>query len=164
MQTRRPAKLQEAKLPEDKLTKELVIVEGFQSYWACSQEKRGYSGVTTWARAPPWGPLAAQTDGEEYGGPEGRVIETDHGAFVLLNVYVPNAGGSDKPRLAYKLAFLAALQRRADALADAGREVRGAASRLDPAPACPWPLPLAQAMAGWQPQLPDLARSLAPHR
>ena len=123
---------QEAKLPEDKLTKELACVEGFQSYWACSQEKRGYSGVTTWARAPPWAPLAVQIDGGEYGGPEGRVLETDHGAFVLTNVYVPNAGGSDKPRLAYKLAFLRALQRRADALTDAGREVRG-----------PWPRHLA---------------------
>ena len=54
-----------------------------------------------------------------------RVVITDHGAFVLINVYVPNAG--DRParaRLAFKLAFLRALKAKADALVAAGREVR----------------------------------------
>jgi hypothetical protein len=36
---------QEVKLPDAKLTKELVVVEGYQSYWACSQSKTGYSGA-----------------------------------------------------------------------------------------------------------------------
>jgi exonuclease III len=52
------------------------------------------------------------------------VVITDHGAFVLVNVYVPNAG--DRParaRLPYKLRFLQALQRACDELMAQGREV-----------------------------------------
>ena len=52
-------------------------------------------------------------------------MSTDHGAFVVINVYVPNAGPApDRPRLHTKLAFLRALKRRADAFVSAGREVR----------------------------------------
>ena len=38
----------------------------------------------------------------------GRTVETDHGAFVLLNCYVPNAGGAreGRPRAHFKLRFL----------------------------------------------------------
>ena len=37
-----------------------------------------------------------------------RTVETDHGAFVLLNCYVPNAGGAreGRPRAHFKLRFL----------------------------------------------------------
>lgn len=38
--------LQEVKLHDSKLTKDLVVVEGYQSYWACSQGKTGYSGAS----------------------------------------------------------------------------------------------------------------------
>lgn len=43
---------------------------------------------------------------------EGRLICTDHGSFVLLNVYVPNAGDHEegRPRLDYKLRYLEALE------------------------------------------------------
>ena len=57
---------------------------------------------------------------------EGRVLLTDHGAFVLINVYVPNAGGGpgkDRPRLGYKMRFLRALCACCRTLAAAGREV-----------------------------------------
>lgn len=54
------------------------------------------------------------------------MVITDHGAFLLVNVYVPNAGDRPaRPRLDYKLRFLAALRRKVDGLAAAGREVRG---------------------------------------
>ena len=56
--------------------------------------------------------------------PPCRVVITDHGSFVLINVYVPNAG--DRParaRLAFKLRFLAALKRKADSLREQSREV-----------------------------------------
>ena len=50
---------------------------------------------------------------------------TDHGAFVVINVYCPNAGPApERPRLAIKMRFLEALKRKADALASAGREAR----------------------------------------
>lgn len=54
-----------------------------------------------------------------------RIVMTDHGTFVLLNIYVPNGG--DRParaRVGYKLDFLRALRRRADAWRAQGREVR----------------------------------------
>ena len=43
---------------------------------------------------------------------EGRLICTDHGSFVLLNVYVPNAGDHEegRPRLDFKLRYLEALE------------------------------------------------------
>ncbi len=57
---------------------------------------------------------------------EGRIVETDFGphAFVLINVYVPNAGERpDRPRLATKLKFLKSLKAHCEALAAQGRRV-----------------------------------------
>lgn len=52
---------------------------------------------------------------------------TDHGSFVLINVYVPNAGdasaGQDRPRVAFKLRFLRALRELSSSLRRQGREV-----------------------------------------
>lgn len=54
-----------------------------------------------------------------------RALITDHGHFVLLNVYVPNAGSMpERARLGAKLAFLAALKDKVDDLLGAGRQVR----------------------------------------
>lgn len=53
-----------------------------------------------------------------------RVVLTDHGAFVLINVYAPNAGPApERPRAAYKCKFLQALHSKALQLRDAGRQV-----------------------------------------
>ena len=51
---------------------------------------------------------------------------TDLGAFVLINVYVPNAGDRklDNGRTDLKIRFLDALKQKADLFRDAGREVR----------------------------------------
>lgn len=57
---------------------------------------------------------------------EGRIVETDFGpqAFVLINVYIPNAGGRpDRPRLATKLKFLKSLKAHCETLAAQGRRV-----------------------------------------
>jgi exonuclease III len=55
---------------------------------------------------------------------EGRIMYTDHGSFVLLNVYVPNAGGQiGQPRMDFKLRYLKALQKTCDALVRSGRHV-----------------------------------------
>lgn len=228
--------LQEVKLSTEKLTKELVCVDGFevgrgaqcggsggawglapaplaashaapgspyklvfdptpnrqptlartgraaQSYWATSDARKGYSGVTTWCRAPQWGPVGAEadclTDREGRcgggGGETGRcvcsekkklkhtshvishccsflplqpidqpnqpiqpthpqrrrIIVTDHGGFVLINVYVPNAGyPPHRERLGYKLAFLAEMKEKMDAFVGQGKEVRGVSLR-----------------------------------
>ena len=52
------------------------------------------------------------------------MVVTDHGHFVLINVYVPNAGGKpERPRLATKLDFLRLLKAKADGFLEQGREV-----------------------------------------
>lgn len=59
-----------------------------------------------------------------------RICVTDHGHFVLINVYVPNAGGGNKTeaRLRAKLDFLHLLADKADGLAADGREVPSSSS------------------------------------
>ena len=53
-----------------------------------------------------------------------RALCTDHGAFVVINVYCPNAGSPpERARLPIKMRFLEALKRKADELAALGREV-----------------------------------------
>ena len=53
-----------------------------------------------------------------------RIVLTDHGTFVLINVYAPNAGPApERPRAAYKCRFLQALHSKAVKLRDAGRQV-----------------------------------------
>ena len=55
---------------------------------------------------------------------EGRVLATDHGTFVLFNLYAPNAGERPaRARLGFKLQWFAALRERIDKLLDEGREV-----------------------------------------
>lgn len=132
--------LQEAKIAPVKLTRDLACVgDGWESFWSFSTAKLGYAGVTTYAKTP-WSPVAASDtplpleDPADHAAPgadfdaaaasydnEGRAIETDHGSFVLINVYAPNA--SNPTRAAAKAAFLTALRRRADALLAAGRRV-----------------------------------------
>jgi AP endonuclease-2 len=58
---------------------------------------------------------------------EGRVVITDHGAFVLFNIYAPAVTKEDpdqaKLRLAFKMRFYTALQRRWEALLANNRAV-----------------------------------------
>jgi len=58
---------------------------------------------------------------------EGRVIITDHGVFILFNIYAPAVTKEDpdqaKLRLSFKIRFYTALQRRWEALLAAGRAV-----------------------------------------
>ena len=56
---------------------------------------------------------------------EGRLMETDHGSFILINVYVPNEGQSAEvcPWLFFKLHFLKTLKHRCDDIFNSGKEV-----------------------------------------
>ena len=57
-----------------------------------------------------------------------RAVVTDHGSFVLFNIYVPNAGDRpERARLPAKLSFLSALKQQVDELLGAGRQVGGCA-------------------------------------
>lgn len=119
--------LQEVKITEEKLSKESCCMDEpvFESYWACSKKKKGYSGVasltTMKARSVCIDELCPTIDGE------GRFIAVDLGVCVVVNVYVPNSGlgkrsGSNvgdgvtapadvSPRVEYKMNFMKELLR-----------------------------------------------------
>eukprot|EP00435_Cladocopium_sp_Y103_P017263 s137_g4.t1 len=88
-------------------------VDGYESYWACNDgfgvQRQGLNGCATFVRkgltveAASCAPLErAELDDE------GRCLLTDHGSFVVFNVYVPNSQGG--PRLPFKMRWLRALR------------------------------------------------------
>ena len=95
--------LQETKISGlEQIDERTISPDGYQSIWDLSTEKKGYSGVVTYSKVK-W-----QKDRTDFGNNilsrEGRMIETDFGDFVLLNIYFPN-GGASPERLKYKLEF-----------------------------------------------------------
>eukprot|EP00267_Zea_mays_P025583 XP_008652999.1 DNA-(apurinic or apyrimidinic site) lyase 2 isoform X2 [Zea mays] len=54
---------------------------------------------------------------------EGRCIITDHGHFVLFNIYGPAVDGDDKERVRFKLLFYKILQKRWERLLALGKRV-----------------------------------------
>jgi exodeoxyribonuclease III len=93
--------LQETKAQPSQLAPELLHPEGYTAYWN-SAERPGYSGVATFCREKP---LSVKRGFEvRRFDCEGRVLETDHGDFTLLNIYFPN-GKMGSERLAFKLDF-----------------------------------------------------------
>jgi exodeoxyribonuclease III len=107
--------LQEHKIPKQQLSnrqepRQCSNIAGFESFWSCCVDdtKKGLNGVVTYA---PTGTVLV-ADPAPLGSPDldqqGRCIMTDHGSFVLFNVYIPNTGGQS---LSYKMKFLHALRR-----------------------------------------------------
>ena len=129
--------VQEHKLTRDKMKRELAMLNargeaasGWETYWAFSTTKTGYSGTLTAVRkGSGLEPVEAASDalGREFDD-EGRCVLTRHGVspggMTLVNVYTPNGG--DRParaRLAFKLRFLARLRALIDSERAAGRRV-----------------------------------------
>ncbi|KPA81611.1 endonuclease/exonuclease protein-like protein [Leptomonas pyrrhocoris] len=84
-------------------------IEGWESFWSFSgKQHRGFNGVVTFARKGLTWCCDNQPFEEEEFNDEGRVVVTHHSAFVLVNVYVPNARGG--ARHDYKFGFLRALE------------------------------------------------------
>jgi len=80
-------------LQETKLSNidQAMTVHGYNAYYSISQTKKGYSGVATYVKHG----LQCTNVQENFGSTltnEGRVLCSDHGEFVLFNVYVPNPG------------------------------------------------------------------------
>ena len=113
--------LQEVKVANPKADKAKMGMVGgarYESFWAVSSASPGQAGVTTLCTTP-FSPVTAFP--APFGDPalnaEGRCLVTDHGAFLLYNVYCPYSGersekdGSykDASRVARKAAFLTAL-------------------------------------------------------
>lgn len=97
--------IQETKVSDPTvLSNGLLHPDHCTSYWSCSTEKKGYSGVAIFTQKLP---KKIKTDfGSGLLSKEGRVIEVEYENFILLNVYFPN-GGSGIDRLNYKIRFYA---------------------------------------------------------
>lgn len=114
--------LQESKITEKMLTDDLTQIPGYEAFFATCKMKQGYSGVCTYARE------GITLDAKEGLGvvkemdDEGRVMVTDHGTFVLLNIYFPN-GGRGGDRLTFKSDFQDEVQKYCSELRRQGRHV-----------------------------------------
>jgi exodeoxyribonuclease-3 len=99
--------LQETRADEGQVEASVRSPEGWHSWWASSEAKKGYSGVAAFCRTPP-----ARVDRElpdpAYRG-EGRLLHLEFPDFHCCNVYFPNGGAETAPgvfkRLPYKMGF-----------------------------------------------------------
>lgn len=111
--------LQEVKISKENLSKEVCVIPGYESFWSCSIQRKGYSGTGVYCKENSWSPVSCEDDARlsfvDSGEPdvdlsgEGRLLLLDMEEFVLINVYVPNSGQAS--RLRYKLCFLDALHK-----------------------------------------------------
>lgn len=112
--------IQESKLQADQLTDEMKCLLGYRDSWFHHAEKKGYSGVGTWAKTLP---LSTSSGiGIDRFDSEGRVLVHTYPDFTLLNIYFPNGQMSDD-RLAYKLDFYEALQQYCNNLRATGHSI-----------------------------------------
>ena len=107
---------------------------GFDAFWAHCAHRRGYCGLVTYVRhglvqhtrvgfaAAAVDARAAAADGDAAFARAGRVLVSDHGAFVLFNCYFPNTGRMGAS-IDAKRRFQATLEADVRALLRAGREV-----------------------------------------
>ncbi len=107
--------IQEAKIPKSSLESRseplrCAHVNGYESFWSCcvDSSKRGFNGVVTYCKKG----TVVSADSRPFKNPDlddqGRCVMTDHGTFVIFNVYVPAGGGQP---LSYKMKFLQSLRK-----------------------------------------------------
>ncbi len=113
--------LQETKAQPEQLDETLTAPSGWSAHWS-SAEKKGYSGVVTYVRDGVELAGVKPGFGKKIFDSEGRCMVTDHGAFLLYNVYFPN-GKARAERLVYKMEFYAAIQKHLNAQVKKGRRV-----------------------------------------
>ncbi len=96
--------IQEIKLQENQIPKELILLEKDYSYYWSFAQKKGYSGTAVFVRNG-YEPLSVKTVfPSELFSKEGRVIELEYEKFTFFNIYFPN-GQMSEERLDYKLKF-----------------------------------------------------------
>ncbi len=95
--------IQETKVHDPEvLSDELLVPEGYNAFWNCATEKKGYSGVVVYSKEEP---IEVKVDfGKNILSKEGRMILLEYNKYYLINIYFPN-GGMSKVRLEYKLEF-----------------------------------------------------------
>lgn len=106
--------LQETKASVEQLPNNLVNMEGYQSFFASSVVKKGYSGTAVFSKIAPLN-VEIELPDVAYQG-EGRIVHLEFEKFHFFNGYFPNGGGevldeSGKPivgefkRVPYKMGF-----------------------------------------------------------
>lgn len=98
----------------------LLHIEGYESFWSLCTRKPGYSGVATYVKKGLTVDARREFGRSEFDC-EGRVMLTDHGSFVLFNVYFPNSGNGD--RLDYKMEFYKWFENLCDEYLKQGRQI-----------------------------------------
>jgi len=106
--------LQEHKIPHQQLSsrsepRQAAAVPGYESFWSCclDPERQGFNGVVTYAKTGTVLRADAAPLRDAALDRQGRCVMTDHGKFVVFNVYVPNSGGHP---MAMKMKFLNAMR------------------------------------------------------
>jgi exodeoxyribonuclease-3 len=111
--------LQEIKVQVDQLDAPLINPPGYHGFFNPA-ERKGYSGVATYSKSKP------TRIHKGFGIPkfdtEGRVLITDHGDFLLFNVYFPN-GKMGTERLNYKMEFYEEILSYCDKLKRQGKKL-----------------------------------------
>jgi exodeoxyribonuclease-3 len=111
--------LQEVRAWPDQLEPALRCPPGYNSRLVCSG-KKGYAGVATYSRPAP--DRQAEGSGLTWGDEEGRVLRSEFGDVVIVNVYAPS-GSSSPDRQILKFEYMQHLQQYARALLAEGRPV-----------------------------------------
>ena len=114
--------LQETKASEDQTPIEIRNLPGYETRWELG-DRKGYSGVASFLK----GGTGSKFVGSGFNldpkyDAEGRILISDHGSFLLLNIYFPN-GQRDDERLQYKLGFYDATLEYCQARRKEGREL-----------------------------------------
>ena len=114
--------IQETKLQNvDQLPDELQGPDGYFAYFHCATERKGYSGTAIYTKEEPR-VVRTHFGDDSLLSKEGRIIEMEFPAFILLNIYFPNGGASDE-RLAFKLRFYDEFLAHVAALVSEGKRV-----------------------------------------
>ena len=94
--------IQESKAHPDDLDDSLVCPLKRHSYWSFA-DRKGYSGTVTFVRNPI-GKVQHGIGIKKFDN-EGRFVITDHGDFLLFNIYFPNGSQTEKRHI-FKQEFL----------------------------------------------------------
>ena len=112
--------VQETKCAPEQLTDDQEVTAGYQSFFASSVVKKGYSGVVIYTKEEP--------EKVEYGlgiekfDQEGRFLGLHFKDYALFNVYFPN-GGQGPHRIEYKLEFYDAFLEYIEKIRRAGKPI-----------------------------------------
>ena len=110
--------VQETKATPEQLGEVLLKPPGYTTIWQ-SATRKGYSGVAAYVRQEP---LEVEGLGSPEFDAEGRTLILHYPDLSVVNCYFPNSQ-EEGARLAYKVAFCAALLERCNGLVAAGRDL-----------------------------------------